>query len=74
MLKGFPFDKTHCKANGPHEVRLYSSAVTPCALLGTWALLRAPGWAGEKSGLFEHPAGVCSCCAIWGTIEFCCSK
>ncbi len=26
------------------------------ALLGTWRILARQGWAGEKSGLFEHPA------------------
>jgi hypothetical protein len=32
------------------------------ALLGTRRVSARQGWAGEKSGLFEHPAGVCSSC------------
>jgi hypothetical protein len=36
------------------SVRLASSLAA--ALLGTRRVLARPGWAGEKSGLFEHPA------------------
>jgi len=32
------------------------------ALPAEWRVLARRGWAGEKSGLFEHPAGVCSSC------------
>ncbi len=32
------------------------------ALLGTRRVSARRGWAGEKSGLFEHPAGVFPCC------------
>jgi hypothetical protein len=33
------------------------------ALLGTRRVSARQGWAGEKSGLFEHPGGAFSCCA-----------
>ncbi len=32
------------------------------ALPAEWRVLARRGWAGEKSGLLEHPAGVCSSC------------
>ena len=32
------------------------------ALLGTGRVSARRGWVGEKSGLFEHPAGVFSSC------------
>jgi hypothetical protein len=38
------------------SVRLASSLAA--ALLGTRRVSARQGWAGEKSGLFEHPAGV----------------
>ncbi len=37
------------------SVRFASSLVA--ALLGTRCVSAHQGWAGEKSGLFEHPAG-----------------
>ena len=33
-----------------------ASFVLAAALLGTRRVLARQGWAGEKSGLFEHPA------------------
>jgi len=35
------------------------------ALLGTRRVSARQGWAGEKSGLFEHPAGDFYCCATF---------
>ena len=34
------------------------------ALLGIRRVLARQGWAGETSGLFEHPAGMCSSCSM----------
>jgi len=51
-------------ANGPHEVRYVPPrAFTRCGLAWAGRVSARRGWAGEKSGLFEHPAGVFSCCA-----------
>ena len=44
----------------PQKVRLGPSLAA--ALLGTKRVSARLGWEGEKSGLFEHPAGVFSCC------------
>jgi len=34
------------------------------ALLGTRRVSARQGWAGEKAGLFEHPAEIFFCCAV----------
>ena len=63
MAEGvFPFAKTHCKGERPHEVRYVPPRLfARCGLAWAKARLgRARGWAGEKSGLFEHPAGCVS--------------
>ncbi len=51
------------RANGPHEVRYVPPhPFACCGLAGDKARLGAPGLAGEKSGLFEHPAEAFSYC------------
>ena len=55
----FPFARTHCEGERPHAMcgtyLLISSLAA--ALLGTKRVSAREGWAGEKSCLFEHPAG-----------------
>ena len=51
------------------EKNYASGAFSAVALQGEKACLGAPGWAGEKSGLFEHPAGA----FFLGAIKFCAS-
>ena len=48
------------RANGPHEVRYVPPRLfARCGLAWDKARLGAPGlWAGEKSGLFEHPEAI----------------
>jgi len=42
---------------GPIQATLFESAsYTAAALLGTRRVSARQGWAGEKSGLFQHPA------------------
>jgi len=36
-------------------------SLRPC--LPEWRVLAHQGWADEKSGIFEHPAAIFSCCA-----------
>ena len=52
----FPFAKFHSRGERPTEVRYVPpQAFTRCGL--AWDKARQ-GWAGEKSGLFEHPVKV----------------
>ena len=68
MLEGlFRSPRPIARANGPHEVRSVPPGPSlAAALLGTRRVSARQGRAGEKSGLFEHPAGGCSCCATRG--------
>jgi hypothetical protein len=54
----FPFAKTRWKGERPHTMcgtYLLASSLAG-ALLGTLRVSARQGWAGEMSGLFEHPA------------------
>jgi hypothetical protein len=53
----FPFAKIHGMGKRPHEVRRYLlRSSLAAALPAEWRVLACRGWAGEKDGLFEHPA------------------
>jgi hypothetical protein len=60
---GHPWDKVHEQAWKDY---LWPIAA---ALPGIRRVLARQGWAGEKSGLFEHPAGVFSSGAHVRTID-----
>jgi hypothetical protein len=46
------------RANGPTKCGRYLlRSSLAAALPAEWRVLARRGWAGEKSGLFEHPAG-----------------
>jgi len=67
----FPFAWILARANGPHEVRYVPPRLfARCGLVWDKARLGAPGWAGEKSGLFEHPAGYSSVAITYRTLGF----
>jgi hypothetical protein len=53
----FPLAKTYCKGERPHTMcgtYLLASSLAAALLLERCVMARR-GWAGEKSGLFEHP-------------------
>ena len=53
----YPFREKSCSdSSGLGGWKCYASGYdSPAALLGTRRVLARQGWAGEKSGLFEHP-------------------
>jgi hypothetical protein len=60
---GHPGDNEH------EQVWKYHTCSLAAALHGIRRVSARQGWVGEKSGLFEHPAGVLFCCATCETIE-----
>jgi hypothetical protein len=54
MVGAFPFARTHCKGERPHEVRYAPPRLLArCGLARGTAHLGAPGWAGEKAAFLS---------------------
>ena len=55
----FPFAKIYCTGERPHEMRFVPPCLfARCGLAAERRVSARQGWAGEKSGLFEHPEAI----------------